>query len=136
MTTSPYLLQIGGQHRYEEPWGAPRNGDPCYAQDHGDWDDKNAGFRGFNVELILTNNSTVKVTDLWPESIRFITAGGQEVKACPYDYFGAGPVPGGQNSVTFFTVVPKGDYVQVIQLVLNGQITQICLDGRGGASYC
>jgi hypothetical protein len=34
--------------------------------------------------------------------------------------------------LTFFTVVPKGQFVQVMQLNLNGQFVQICLDGRDG----
>jgi hypothetical protein len=131
-----YVLSIGSQHRYEEPWGAPKGGDPCEAWVTDNWDDENPNFRGFNVELLLTNNSTTKVQDDWGENMRFFTAGGQEVIACYYGYAGAGPPPGGTTSLTFFTVVPKGDFVQTIQLNLNGQLIQICLDGRGGWSPC
>ncbi len=131
-----YVLRLGGQHRYEEPWGAPKGGDPCEAWRTNNWDDENPNFRGFNVELLLTNNSTVKVPDNWGENMRFFTAGGQEVTACYYGYAGAGPPPGATSSLTFFTVVPKGDYVQVMQLNLNGQLIQICLDGRGGWWPC
>jgi hypothetical protein len=131
-----YVLRIGSQHRYEEPWGAPKDGNPCRAWESGNWDDENPNFRGFNVELLLTNNSTTKVQDDWGENMRFFTAGGQEVTACYYGYAGVGPPPGGTTSLTFFSVVPKGDYVQIMQLNLNGQFIQICLDGRGGWSPC
>jgi hypothetical protein len=131
-----YELRLGNQHRYEEPWGAPKSGDPCEAARTGNWDDKNPNFRGFNVELWLTNNSPFKVSDDWGENIRFLTNRGQEVRACYYGYAGAGPPPEGTTSLTFFTVVPKGDFVQVIELNLNGQYSRICLDGRGGWSGC
>jgi hypothetical protein len=131
-----YVFGIGGQHRYEEPWGAPVGGNPCRSWETNSWDDEHPNYRGFNVELLLTNNSAVKVQDDWGEDMRFFTAGGQEVTACYYGYTGAGPVPGGTTSLTFFTVVPKGDFVQVMQLNLNGQFSQICLDGRGGWSPC
>jgi hypothetical protein len=68
--------------------------------------------------------------------MRFFASGGQEVRACYYGYGGAGPVPGGTTSLTFFTVVPKGQFVQTMQLNLNGQFVQICLDGGGGWSGC
>jgi hypothetical protein len=131
-----YELRLGNQHRYEEPWGAPKHGDPCEAWNNNDWDDRNANFRGFNVELLLTNNSLFKISDEWGENIRFFTNRGQEVTACYYVYVGSGPAPQGTTSVTFFSVVPKGDFVQVIELNLNGQYSQICLDGRGGWSGC
>ncbi len=130
-----YALSIGSQHRYEEPWGAPI-GSPCDAWENNAWDDKNANFRGFNVELIFTNNSAVKVQDDWGEEMRFITNKNQEVTACYYGYNGAGPPPQGSTSLTFFTVVPKGDFVQTMQLNLNGEFLQICLDGRGGWNPC
>lgn len=131
-----YVLRIGNQHRYEEPWGAPKDDNPCRAWETGNWDDENPNFRGFNVELLLTNNSTTNVQDDWGENMKFFTAGGQEVTACYYGYAGVGPPPGGTTSLTFFSVVPKGDYVQTMQLNLNGQFIQICLDGRGGWSPC
>ncbi len=131
-----YVVGIGGQHRYEEPWGAPVGGNPCRSWENNSWDDEHPDYRGFNVELLLTNNSAVKVQDDWGEGMRFFTTGGQEVRACYYGYTGAGPVPAGTTSLTFFTVVPKGDFVQVMQLHLNGQFSQICLDGRGGWSPC
>jgi hypothetical protein len=133
-----YTLGIGSQHRYEEPWGAPKSGDPCEAAQNNNWDDRHPDYRGFNVELLLTNNSAVKVQDDWGENMRFFISGGQEVAACYYVYDASpeGPVPGGTSSVTFFTVVPKGQFVQVMQLNLNGQFIQICLDGSGGWSGC
>jgi hypothetical protein len=131
-----YTLRIGGQHRYEEPWGAPKSGDPCEAWRDNNWDDEHPDYRGFNVELLLTNNSAVKVQDDWGDGMSFFTSAGQQVQACYYGYGGAGPVPGGTTSLTFFTVVPKGQFVQVMQLNLNGQFVQICLDGRGGWSGC
>ena len=132
---SIYILRLGNQHRYEEPWGTPK-GDVCEAYRNNSWDDEHPNFRGFNVELLLTNQSAVKVQDDWGEGMHFFTANGQEVKACYYGYGGAGPAPNGTTSLTFFTVVPKGDYVSMMRLNLNGQSIQLCLDGRGGWSYC
>jgi hypothetical protein len=131
-----YALSLGNQHRYEEPWGAPRGGDPCEAARTDSWDDRNPNFRGFNVELILTNNSATKVQDDWGEQMHFFTNKGQEVRACYYGYDGAGPPPKGSISLTFFTVVPKGEFVQTMQLNLNGEFLQICLDGGGGWNPC
>ena len=128
-----YDLQLGSQHRYEEPWGWDR-GDPCKAWETGNFDDTKPDYRGFNVELMLTNNSTTKLPDAWP--ISFTTAAGKPVKACYYGYEGSGPAPGATSSVTFFTVVEKGDYVEKITFSLNDQTVQICLDGRGGWSRC
>lgn len=130
-----YALGLGNQHRYEEPWGAPI-GDVCRAWEQKDWDDRNANFRGFNVELLLTNNSDVKLQDDWGEHMRFLTNKGQEVTACYYGYDGAGPPPKATTSLTFFSVVPKGDFVQTMQLNLNGEFMQICLDGGGGWNPC
>ncbi|NJN97829.1 MAG: nuclear transport factor 2 family protein [Anaerolineales bacterium] len=128
-----YVLKVGNQHRYEEPWGWDR-GDPCKAWETGDFDDTKPNYRGFNVELLLTNNSEVKLPDSWP--ISFTTANGKSVKACFYGYEGSGPQPGATSSVTFFTVVEKGDYVEAITFSLNGQAVQLCLDGQGGWSRC
>jgi hypothetical protein len=133
--TGPYILSLGNQHRYEEPWGAPRGGNPCRAWENNDWDDEHPNYRGFNVELLLTNNSAAKVRDDWGEDMTFFTTGG-EVTACYYGYGGAGPAPGGTTSLTFFSVVPQGDFVQRMRLDLDGQVMQICLDGRGGWSRC
>jgi hypothetical protein len=128
-----YILALGSQHRYEEPWGWDR-GDPCQAWETGDFDDTKPDYRGFNVELLLTNNSDTKLPDAWP--ISFTTAKGKSVKACYYGYEGSGPQPGATSSVTFFTVVEKGDYVEKITFSFNDQTIQICLDGKGGWSRC
>jgi hypothetical protein len=128
-----YTLAIGSQHRYEEPWGWDR-GDPCQAWESGDFDDTQPFYRGFNVELLLTNNSAEKVPDAWPVS--FTTAGGKTVKTCYYGYGGSGPEPGETSSVTFFTVVDQGDFVENITFSFNGQTVQLCLDGKGGWAHC
>jgi len=128
-----YVLEVGNQHRYEEPWGWDR-GDPCKAWETGNFDDTKPYYRGFNVELLLTNNSDTKAPDAWP--ITFTTHQGKMVKACYYGYEGSGPPPGATSSVTFFSVVEKGDYVEKITFSLNDQTIQICLDGKGGWSRC
>lgn len=128
-----YILEVGDQHRYEEPWGWDR-GDPCEAWETGDFDDTQPNYRGFNVELLLTNNSDTKVPDAWP--ISFTTEKGKSVEACYYGYEGSGPLPGATSSVTFFTVVEKGDYVQTVTFSFEGQTVRLCLDGQGGWSRC
>lgn len=128
-----YELAVGSQHRYEEPWGWDR-GEPCRAWETGDFDDTKPNYRGFNVELLLTNHTTTKVPDGWP--VLFITHNGKNVQACYYGYEGSGPAPGATSSVTFFTVVEKGDYVEKIIFSLNDQTIQLCLDGRGGWRKC
>lgn len=128
-----YVLEVGSQHRYEEPWGGDR-GDPCTAWANNDFDDTKPNYRGFNVELLLTNNSDSKVPDNWP--ISFTTANGKSVKPCFYGYVGSGPEPGVTRSVTFFTVVEKGDYVEKITFSLNDQTLILCLDGQGGWQQC
>jgi hypothetical protein len=128
-----YELRIGNQHRYEEPWGWDR-GDPCAAWATGNFDDTRPNYRGFNVELLLTNNSDTRVPDAWP--ITFKTANGKNVKACYYGYDNSGPEPGITRSVTFFTVVEKGDYVNLIIFSLNDQTIQLCLDGQGDWWKC
>ena len=128
-----YVLKLGNQHRYEEPWGWD-GGNPCEAWATGNFDDTKPNYRGFNVELLLTNNSETKVPDDWPVS--FTTANGKHVQACYYGYSGSGPEPDATSSVTFFTVVEKGDYVERIAFSLNGQTIQLCLDGAGGWSNC
>jgi ketosteroid isomerase-like protein len=128
-----YVLAVGSQHRYEEPWGWDR-GDPCQAWESGNFDDTKPYYRGFNVELLLTNNSDEKVPDGWP--VRFTTATDHSVKACYYGYEGSGPLPGETKSVTFFTVVEQGDFVKHITFSYNGQTVQLCLDGKGGWAHC
>ena len=128
-----YVLAVGSQHRYEEPWGWDR-GDPCEAWANNDFDDTKPNYRGFNVELLLTNNSDSKVPDHWP--ISFTTANGKSVTPCYYGYQGSGPEPGVTRSVTFFTVVEKDDYVEKIAFSLNGQTLILCLDGKGGWQSC
>ncbi len=128
-----YDLRVGSQHRYEEPWGWDR-GDPCTAWDTDNFDDTKPYYRGFNVELLLTNNSNQPVPDNWP--VNFTTSKGKTVMACYYGYPGSGPAPGETSSVTFFTVVDQGDYVSTITFSHNGQTTQLCLDGFGGWWRC
>ncbi|MCB9078681.1 MAG: nuclear transport factor 2 family protein [Anaerolineaceae bacterium] len=128
-----YALAVGSQHRYEEPWGWDR-GDPCEAWATNNFDDTKPNYRGFNVELLLTNNSDSKVPDNWP--ISFTTANGKSVKPCFYGYHGSGPEPGVTRSVTFFTVVEQGDYVAKITFSLNDQTLILCLDGKGGWQQC
>jgi hypothetical protein len=128
-----YILELGSQHRYEEPWGGDR-GDPCRAWEEKNFDDTQPDHRGFNIELLLTNNSDEQAPDAWP--VRFTTAAGKQVTACQYAYDGAGPAPDATSSVTFFTVVDKGDYVEKITLTLNDQVINFCLDGKGGWWRC
>ncbi len=125
-----YVLTVG-KHIYE-PWGAPR-GDICRAYNNHDFDDK-IHMKGLNIELFLTNNSTIPVADGWVPI--FITAKGKRVKACYHYYAGTGPQPGTTSSVTFFTIVEPDDYVRVLQLNVNGQFVQICLDPSGAQSSC
>ncbi len=128
-----YILGLGDQHRYEEPWGWDR-GDPCIAWQTGNFDDTKPNYRGFNVELLLTNKSDTKVPDEWP--ITFTTARGQSVKACFYSYPDSGPPSEATSSVTFFTVVEVGDYVETITFTLHDHVIRLCLDGQGGAVHC
>lgn len=128
-----YVLEVGSQHRYEEPWGWDR-GDPCTAWETRNFDDTKPYYRGFNVELLLTNKSDEKIPDNWP--ITFVTHQGQPVQACFYGYAGSGPPPDTTSSVTFFTVVEQGDYVETITFSYNGQTVRLCLDGRGGWRNC
>ena len=53
---------------------------------------------------------------------------------CRYEYPGSGPPPGETRSVTFFTLVPLGDYVQYLRLKpLEGQQLELCLNRDGSA---
>ena len=117
----------------QRPWGWDR-GDPCTAWETNNFDDTKPNYQGFNVELLLTNNSDKKVPDEWPLS--FTTAKGKVFKACYYRYSGSGPVPGATSSVTFFTVVELGDYVETVTFSLEGQTVRLCLDGKGGWWSC
>ena len=128
-----YILTVGNQHRYDEPWGWDK-GDPCKAWQNGDWDDTKPNYRGFNIELLVTNNSDSKIPDNWP--VTFLTKNGESVRACHYGYKGSGPPPGATSSVTFFTVVEKGDYVDRITFKLDGQTINLCLDGQGDWWRC
>jgi ELWxxDGT repeat protein len=130
-----YILEMGNQHLYEEPWGGDR-GDPCEAWRTGNFDDSNPNHRGFNLELKLTNRSSEKLSDEWAENLTFVTGDGRKLMACYYGYDGMGPAPKGTASVTFFSVVPRGDYVSVAELEINGELLRLCFDGRGGAFQC
>jgi hypothetical protein len=121
-----------GKHRYE-PWGAP-NGDLCQALKANNFDDERP-MQGLNIELLLTNNSTIPVPDNWAPV--FFTAQGRSVQVCDNFYYpGSGPRPGATNSVTFFTQVNPGDYVRVIQLTVNNVTIQMCLDPSGAQAPC
>lgn len=129
-----YVLEMG-KHLYEEPWGGDR-GDPCEAWRTGNFDDNDPNYRGFNLELKLTNNSTEKIPDDWAEDLTFWTESGKELTACYYGYEGMGPAPRGTTSVTFFTVVPRGDYVSEADVTINDEAIRLCFDGRGGVFEC
>lgn len=126
-----YVLTVG-KHIYE-PWGAPKGGDVCAAYRNDDFDDR-VHMKGFNLELLLTNNSTIPVADNWAPA--FITAKNKNVQVCYYGYAGSGPQPGATSSVTFFTIVDADDYVRVVQLNVNGQFIQLCLGPSGAQSPC
>jgi ELWxxDGT repeat protein len=130
----PYVLAMG-KHLYEEPWGGDR-GDPCEAWRTGNFDDTDPNYRGFNLELKLTNNTTEKVSDDWAEDLTFQTASGKELTACYYGYEGMGPAPRGTTSVTFFTVVPKDDYVSEAAVTIDDELIRLCFDGEGGVFEC
>jgi hypothetical protein len=126
-----YVLSVG-KHIYE-PWGAPKGGDICESYRRRDFDDR-VQMKGFNIEFLLTNNSSIPVPDDWSPS--FVTAKGRTVQVCYYGYAGSGPQPGATSSMTFFTIVEPDDYVRVVQLEVNGEVIQICLDAAGAQSPC
>jgi hypothetical protein len=131
VVSSVYGLSVG-KHIYE-PWGAPR-GDLCDALRAQNFDDK-VPMRAFNIELLLTNKSTMPVADNWLPI--FVTAQGQSVRVCDNAFYrGNGPQPGATSSVTFYTQVVPGDYVRVVQLTVNNQTIQICLGPSGAQSDC
>jgi hypothetical protein len=131
VNTGPYRLAVG-KHIYE-PWGAPAGGDVCEAYRQKAFDDK-VVMKGFNLELLLTNNSTVPVADDWAPD--FITAKGRSPQVCYYGYKGSGPQPGATTSMTFFTIIEPDDTVRVVQLNINGQLSQICLNTAGAEAPC
>ena len=56
--------------------------------------------RAFNIELLLSNNSTGPVADNWRPT--FITANGQTVQVCDNQYYpGNGPSAGGNQQRYF-----------------------------------
>lgn len=126
-----YVLSVG-KHVYE-PWGAPKGGDICESYRRRDFDDR-VQMKGLNIEFLLTNNSSIPVPDDW--SPTFVTAKGRTVQVCYYGYAGSGPQPGATSSMTFFTIVEPDDYVRVVQLEVNGEVIQICLDAAGAQSPC
>ncbi|RME73348.1 MAG: hypothetical protein D6784_12050, partial [Chloroflexi bacterium] len=128
---TPYVLRVG-KHIYE-PWGAPMGGDVCDAYRRHAFDDR-IQMKGFNLELLLTNNSTIPVPDNWYPS--FVTAKGRTAQVCYYGYAGSGPQPGATSSMTFFTIVEPDDYVRLVQMNINGHFLQLCLDPSGAQSSC
>ncbi|MEW5957271.1 MAG: FHA domain-containing protein [Chloroflexota bacterium] len=129
--TGRYVLTVG-KHIYE-PWGAARGGDVCESYRRHDFDDR-IQMKGFNLELLLTNNSSLPVADNWSPS--FTTAKGRSAQVCYYGYAGSGPQPGATSSITFFTIIELDDYVRVVQLDVNGESIQICLDPAGAPGPC
>lgn len=130
-----YTLALGSQRRYEQPWGAAVAGDVCRSYRENNWDNGNPNFRGFNLELLLTNQSNAPVPDGWTPT--YTTQGGQSGRFCyhPYpDGRGTDVAPGTTGSVTFFALVPADDYVNSVRLDVNGQVLQFCLNSNG--EYC
>jgi hypothetical protein len=130
-----YSLAIGGQHRYEQPWGAARDNDVCRSYRDNSWDNSNLSFRGFHLELLLTNKADTPVQNGWTPT--YTTAGGQGGRFCynPYpDGRGTEVMPDGTGSVTFFALIPNEDYVNSVRLEVNGQVIQFCLNSNG--DYC
>jgi hypothetical protein len=115
-----------GQHRYEE-WGYAD--DPCASHFNDD-----IHMRGLNLEILLTNNASSKITDHWLPT--FTTAQGKEVKACPHYYGGSGPPPGATSSVTFFMLVTPDDHVRTVRLTINNDTVRVCLDHNGAQTGC
>jgi hypothetical protein len=133
--TAAYTVNVG-KHIYEQPWGAARGGDVCQTYRDHSWDDEKPFYRGFNIELLLTNNSTIPVPDDWGEDVDYVTANGKSGPFCYYGYSGAGPQPGATSSVTFFALIDQGDHVRYVQLNINGQRMTVCLDGAGAQVLC
>lgn len=130
-TTQAFTLQMGNQHEYKQPWGAPRYPDDLCRNE---WDDK-VRMKSYYIELALTNNALPKIADNW--SPVFITAKGKRLKGCGYHYAGSGPPTGATSNVTYFTVVDLDDYVSKISLTVENQTFDLCLTPEGtSASGC
>jgi hypothetical protein len=130
-----YTLALGSQRRYEQPWGAAVAGDVCQSYRENRWDNSTPNFRGFNLELLLTNQANEPVPNGWTPT--YTTQGGQSGRFCyhPYpDGRGTEVAPGTTGSVTFFALVPADDYVNSVRLEVNGQVLQFCLNSNG--EYC
>jgi hypothetical protein len=130
-----YTLALGSQRRYEQPWGAARDGDVCKTYQENNWDNSNPNFRGFNLELLLTNKADTLVPNGWTPT--YTTQGGQSGRFCYHPYSdgrGTEVIPGATGSVTFFALVPADDYVNTVRLEVNGHVLQFCLDSNG--EYC
>jgi serine/threonine protein kinase len=126
-----FSIEVGGDLAYVEPWGAPGKDDVCYAIKYNDWDNTRAIYRSLTFELLLTNNSTVVIPDDWG-GVEYHTWRGESGIFCRFEYAGSGPPPGTTRSVTFFALMPMGDYVQYIRLNnLNGESLELCLDRNG-----
>lgn len=133
VVSSNYQLTVG-EHLYE-PWGASNYDDLCEARERGrnGFNDR-VPMTALNIELNLINNATIPVADDWLP--RFVTAAGSAVQVCPYSYDDNGPPPGEARSMTFFTLVNVGDYVRFVQLDVNGEFIQICLNESGAQTGC
>ncbi|RME98757.1 MAG: hypothetical protein D6768_16590 [Chloroflexi bacterium] len=129
-----YRLAVGSQHRYET-WGAPAGADICDSYNNNNFNDK-IHMKGFNIEILLTNRSSVAVSDDWADFAEFVTSQGRTVQACYYGYPGAGPQPGATSSMTFFTIVESDEFVRIFKLDIGGQTLQLCLDPGGAQSPC
>jgi hypothetical protein len=128
-----FELKIGQKFSYVQPWGAPRNGDVCQTLKNQNWDDTQAGYRSLSVELSLTNNSASPIPDDWG-GVVYVTGKGEQGLFCRYEYPGSGPPPGESRSVTFFTVIPRSDYIQYIRLQPpEGPQLELCLNSDGSA---
>ncbi len=129
--SASFRLEIGSEFSYAQPWGAPRTGDVCQALKYDDWDDTQDIYRGLTVELLLTNNSPTGLPDDWG-GVEFVTGYDQTGRFCPHEYLGSGPPPGETRSVTYFGLIPMGDYVKYIRLnQLNGEVLEMCLNRDG-----
>jgi hypothetical protein len=80
---APLTVRVGN-HIYEQPWGAARGGDVCQTYRDHSWDDEKPFYRGFNIELLLTNNSTIPAPDDWGENVTYLTANGKSSDFCYY----------------------------------------------------
>ncbi|MCB0209684.1 MAG: serine/threonine protein kinase [Anaerolineae bacterium] len=131
--SADFSVTVGQEFSYAQPWGAPLDGDVCQAVKFNEWDNSIDIYRGLTVELVLENNSTVTIDDDWG-GVTYVTGYGERGSLCPFEYFGSGPPPDEVRSVTYFGLIPIGDYVKTIQLNnLNGQSLELCLNRDGSA---